>query len=724
MQKLLEQLTEEEIQKLQKEFEVDEEIGVVDPSFKPFIKNNSQNMFRAMSSNLAWPAPGSVKLNGKEATPTDHYAEWEIELSVEAKDIDSMKATDIVLLLDRSGSMRGNRLTKAKEAAIQFVNELLTEGSQTRVALVSFSNQAQTNSNFRGSSERQQLINAINNISASGGTNIQAGLRVANNLVAPTSAVEKIIVLLSDGEPTYSYRANNATAHSWQYGSYNFRLTNFTNNQIGSGDSYNLSDPICIPLVGCFGGDRYTVNGYTVRTNGPATISEAWEIMNVNEINMYSIGLDVGGNTNAINVLRNSQNKGYFQAGVDDLSGIFDEIAGEIKYAATNAVVTDPLGDMFKLVKGKYNGNDYEASTGTTVTWDESTKTFTWNIGDIREGEKPTLKYTVTIDWEHPDLKGHIDYPMNKETPLHYRDSNGNDATKYFKIPEGQIDKGKIKRIGYRVNVDGEPVDADGNPVGSIEEAHKFYDEYVGDLHDFGTHDVHAKEVPDYTLVVGDDPQEVTLSPDAPVKVVYFGYVKTTDMKAGEVTAIYVDEEDNEIAPSEVYSGTIGQDYTTEQKDIEGYEFVRVEGNPTGKFAVDPISVKYIYKKKLGSITIIKEDEDGERLAGATFELKDEAGNTFEITTDDSGMIVFEDLDWGEYVIKETKAPEGYTLIDKEFKFNITKENLHHEETITNSQIGWEIPKTGGIGTLGFYMTGILLTISAAWFVIRRRIVS
>ena len=70
-----------------------------------------------------------------------------------------------------------------------------------------------------------------------------------------------------------------------------------------------------------------------------------------NNINMYSIGLHVG-NTARI-VLENSQNKGYYQAGVDDLSGIFDEIAGEIKYAATNAVVTDPLGEMFKLVRGK-----------------------------------------------------------------------------------------------------------------------------------------------------------------------------------------------------------------------------------------------------------------------------------------------------------------------------------------------------------------------------------
>ena len=90
--------------------------------------------------------------------------------------------------------------------------------------------------------------------------------------------------------------------------------------------------------------EQYTVNGFNVTTNGPATISEAClgRIMN-NNINMYSIGLHVGKYTKAKNRIgKMNQNKGYYQAGVDDLSGIYDEIAGEIKYAATNAVVTDP----------------------------------------------------------------------------------------------------------------------------------------------------------------------------------------------------------------------------------------------------------------------------------------------------------------------------------------------------------------------------------------------
>src|SRR5699024_53016 len=202
---------------------------------------------------------------------------------------------------------------------------------------------------FQGTRGKQSLLNAINGISASGGTNIQGGLRTANNLLANNSSAQsKIIVLLSDGEPTYSYKANNATAHNWAYGSYNFKLSNFTNEQLGSGSSYNLCAPTCF-LGFCWGGQQYSVNGYDVKTNGSATISEAWQVMN-NGIDMYSIGLDVGNNNNATNVLRNSQNRGFYQAGQDDLGNIFTEIAGELKYAATNAVVTDPLGDMFNLI--------------------------------------------------------------------------------------------------------------------------------------------------------------------------------------------------------------------------------------------------------------------------------------------------------------------------------------------------------------------------------------
>ena len=63
---------------------------------------------------------------------------------------------------------------------------------------------------FRTASlEKQNLLNDINSLSASGGTFTQAGLRQAEILLAGSNADNKVIVLLSDGVPTYSYSINN-----------------------------------------------------------------------------------------------------------------------------------------------------------------------------------------------------------------------------------------------------------------------------------------------------------------------------------------------------------------------------------------------------------------------------------------------------------------------------------------------------------------------------------
>ena len=63
------------------------------------------------------------------------------------------------------------------------------------------------------------------------------------------------------------------------------------------------------------------------------------------------------------------------------------------------------------------------------------------------------------------------------------------------------------------------------------------------------------------------------------------------------VTAYYVDTEGNTLSDSVTTTGNIGDDFTTEQKIIDGYTFKEVQGNPSGVFAEEPLEVTYVYTK-------------------------------------------------------------------------------------------------------------------------------
>ncbi|MCJ1979577.1 MucBP domain-containing protein [Lactococcus carnosus] len=85
-------------------------------------------------------------------------------------------------------------------------------------------------------------------------------------------------------------------------------------------------------------------------------------------------------------------------------------------------------------------------------------------------------------------------------------------------------------------------------------------------------------------------------------------YVYTKNPVAGlAVTAKYVDEQGNPISDDSVSLGNVGDDYTTDQKDINGYTFKEVRGNKTGKFTDENQTVTYIYQKN-NDIPYNKED--------------------------------------------------------------------------------------------------------------------
>ncbi len=112
----------------------------------------------------------------------------------------AQRASDIIVILDRSGSMSGaNKMGFAKAA----IHDLLARLNDTdRFALISFSNNATVHAPLTtvDYQQRQHLNSIVQNIQIGGGTNISAGLNKAVSLLRtnPQNHSSKVLIL-SDG---------------------------------------------------------------------------------------------------------------------------------------------------------------------------------------------------------------------------------------------------------------------------------------------------------------------------------------------------------------------------------------------------------------------------------------------------------------------------------------------------------------------------------------------
>jgi len=113
---------------------------------------------------------------------------------------------DIVLVMDKSGSMEGKLDSNAKKAANALAGKLLTdensklkEDKQVRMAVVTFSTNVSLKPNFTTDVSK---INSAVEGNPEGGTNWEAALKQANDLQG-RPGVKKHIIFLSDGDPTY-----------------------------------------------------------------------------------------------------------------------------------------------------------------------------------------------------------------------------------------------------------------------------------------------------------------------------------------------------------------------------------------------------------------------------------------------------------------------------------------------------------------------------------------
>ena len=334
---------------------------------------------------VAYAADDDGKITlAKTAKRYDDYGrKSRVALNVSANSYTKSLKLDVVLVLDGSGSMaygpngekdkvnvnNPSRLTSAKKAAKTFISTLITDDDIVKIGLVEY---GESIKNTQALTENEKILNNFidNKYSARGGTNLQAGIEKAHELLDNGSREDskKLVVILTDGIPTFF---------------------NYEGKVYGHG---NTDDSVCLRR-GFFGCDLQ-------KKPSEAAKEELDSLKNnYKKSDVYTITL--GNEKEAANILskvnpeqENPLYKNYKALTGDELQERFNEILNnEIKTIGSSSVVTDTIPAKFKLTK---ESESNLAKKGVEIVENEDgTTTLKWNIGTIETSKNYSLSYDV-----------------------------------------------------------------------------------------------------------------------------------------------------------------------------------------------------------------------------------------------------------------------------------------------------------------------------------------
>ena len=393
------------------------------------------------------------------------------------------------------------KIAEARTAAKQFVAALLANDNLkelNRISIVSYSSSGYGKGTVYEehalSNNNNSLNTAITNISADGGTHIQAGIAKAQDILRGSAADNRYIVLLSDGEPTYSYKATAARVAEDEDREYNypdesklnFVLTEFSSTTLGTGSNYKYNSNqnyyagghyeqvwieghyewiIIIPIWVEGHWEEQWINEYQVANNGIPTISQAL-LAKEDGIELYSVGFDVSNNEDAKFTMEYvASSKDNFYLTTDDLTGVFTDIAGRIAKAGTEAIiggeikVNDTAGYNFTIITGNNEEFPISASYGRANILANS---ISWNLGDITETEAELtyyIKLNVTGGTTIPD---DAMLETGGDISVIYKNHNDKWVQQDFAPSQLSAGAGTVNVSYYIADGDGKPVNSDG----------------------------------------------------------------------------------------------------------------------------------------------------------------------------------------------------------------------------------------------------------------------
>lgn len=341
---------------------------------------------------------------------------------------------DVVLVIDRSGSMSGTdvtptRMAAAKTAASTFIEQM--NPGRDRIGLVSFSSSTTVDNELGDSFE--EVTTKLNALNANGATQLRRGIYEAILMQKEKedrpNAVRAVVVM-TDGDWNYDgspighgtgYPADSAWAYTFSGSNLepdNYRYYDGLGGTLRSGTKwYNWWNP-----------DRE----YTYCIDGETTNQNMSRFAVDNNVKLYMITFAYNPSTTVRDTMRtlSTSTGGFYEhaRNGDDLTDIYERIAGELK---TEAGVDTELNVAFENVE--VNGNltsgsgvfeyVYEDGASTTIeswvvnetgnhtviprhtrddrpNWTVSNPHLPFNIGTVRLGQTWETTFRLAVKTE------------------------------------------------------------------------------------------------------------------------------------------------------------------------------------------------------------------------------------------------------------------------------------------------------------------------------------
>ncbi|RJA69681.1 class 1 internalin InlJ [Listeria monocytogenes] len=313
---------------------------------------------------------------------------------------------------------------------------------------------------------------------------------------------------------------------------------------------------------------------------------------------------------------------------------------------AVSPDLLDQFGNPMNIEPG--DGGVYDQATNT-ITWENLstdnpavTYTFTSENGAIVgtvttpfEAPQPIKGEDVTVHYlddkgeklaDDEVLSGNLDDPYTssaKDIPDYTLTTTPDNATGTFTTTSQSVTYVYTKNIVAAEPVTVNYVDDTGKTLSPSETLNG----NVGD-----TYNATAKQIDGYTLSA--EPTNATGQFTSSAQTVNYIYTKNPAPEKGVVEIHYVDEDNKQLNSTTEISGTIGDNYTTEPKTIEGYTLTTTPGNATGTFTTGSQTVTYVYTKNIEAaepITVNYVDANGKTLAPSET-LNGTIGDTYKAT--------------------------------------------------------------------------------------------